>query len=194
MTGSQVTRRWWLVAGLCAPFVRAFSVQSLMVRRDGDRLHITAPELHFLSGKPLEQLKNGSAVAFASQLTLAVDSPALIVARILERFVVSYDLWEEKFKVTKVTAPRRSASNLSSKAAENWCIDNLMPPTGAIPPQRPFWIKLELRAEDSKNQDAVVGEPGINLTRLIELFSRPPRSQQPRWVADAGPLRLTELK
>jgi hypothetical protein len=40
----------------------------------------------------------------------------------------------------------------------------------------------------------VVGESGINLTRLIEVFSNPARAQQMRWEAVAGPMRLMDLK
>ncbi|MGI8990343.1 MAG: hypothetical protein ACR2I2_12295, partial [Bryobacteraceae bacterium] len=59
---------------------------------------------------------------------------------------------------------------------------------------QPFWIKLDLRAEDPHDQAGIVGEPGINLTRLVEIFSRPARSQQPHWTLETGPLTLADLK
>ena len=60
--------------------------------------------------------------------------------------------------------------------------------------ERPFWLRFELRAAEPKDEAAVLGEPGINLTRLIEIFSRRPRDEQPHWTAESGPLRLGELK
>jgi hypothetical protein len=53
---------------------------------------------------------------------------------------------------------------------------------------------LELRAEDARDQAGVLDDGGINLTRLIEIFSSPARAQQMRWEQVAGPMRLLELK
>jgi hypothetical protein len=61
-----------------------------------------------------------------------------------------------------------------------------------LTPSRPFWIKLDLRAEDPKESAAIVGEPGISLRRLVEIFSRPPRNQQ-QWLETQGPIRLQDL-
>jgi hypothetical protein len=63
-----------------------------------------------------------------------------------------------------------------------------------IPPDKLIRIHFELRAEDGQDGAGVVGDPGINLTRLIELFSRPPRTKQQNWQLDAGPLRLADLR
>ena len=188
---SRISRRAWLMAGLVCPLA---AVELLLVRRDASGLRLSAPQLHFLTGKPLEQLKNGAGVSFLSQVTVTSESAATVLARRVDRFVVSYDLWEEKFSVVRLGPPRRSASGLTAQAAEAWCLDHAIEVPVSLPAKRPFWIRLEVRAEDSKESAAVVGEPGINITRLIEIFSRPPRSQQPRWVAAAGPLRLEELK
>jgi hypothetical protein len=53
---------------------------------------------------------------------------------------------------------------------------------------------LEVRAEEPRDGLGVVDDPGINLTRLVEIFSRSERGQQPRWRLEAGPLRLAELR
>src|SRR5688572_32088372 len=53
---------------------------------------------------------------------------------------------------------------------------DLIPST--LTPQRRFWVRLELRAEDPRETASVVGDQGINITRLIEIFSRPPRSEE----------------
>jgi hypothetical protein len=160
---------------------------------DGDNIHVVAPQLHFLSGKPLERLKDGASVTFFSQLTLSTDANRSVFRRLPERFVVSYDLWEEKFAVTRLSGNPRSASHLSAGAAEAWCLERMSISAAGLDPQRPFWLRFELRAADPKEEAGILGEPGINITRLIELFGRRPRAEQPQWTLDAGPLRLADL-
>ena len=182
------------MAGVVIPVSRAFAPVPLAVTWDGDSIHIAAPQLHFLTGKPLERLKDGSPVIFLSQLTLSTDAIRTPFRRLPERFVVSYDIWEEKFKVTRLGGMPRSASHLTAAAAEAWCMESMVISSAGIDPQRPFWLRFELRAADPKEEAAVVGEPGINITRMIEVFSRRPRSEQPSWTLDTGPLRLADLR
>jgi len=170
------------------------AASSLRITFDGDDLYVTLPQLHFLTGKPMERLKDGASIVFLTQLTLTTDNFLTYFRRAPERFVFSYDLWEEKFSVTKLGATQRTASGLSAAAAESWCLDNLVISATGLIPDRPFWLRFELRAADPKDEAAVLGEPGLNLTRLIEIFSRRPRAEQPHWSADAGPLRLGDLK
>jgi hypothetical protein len=189
-----ITRRQWLAAGISAPLGWSLSVPRLLIRREGESLRISAPQIRFITGKSLERLKNATSVGFVFQISLSLDSAANVVTRQVDRFVLSYDLWEEKFKATRLTPPVTSMERLSVPAAEAWCLNGLMPIPAALTATRPFWIKLELRAEDPKESAAIVGEPGINLTRLVEIFSRPPRNQQQqRWLESAGPLRLQDL-
>ena len=70
---------------------------------DGDLLRISAPQLNFLNGKPLERLKDGGSVAFVAQISLHTSPGAVVSAtRTAARFAFSYDIWEEKFSVTRV--------------------------------------------------------------------------------------------
>ena len=188
---ASITRRSWLITLLAAPVSRS---PALIVRRDGDTIRVSAPQLRFLNGKPLLQLKDGSAVSFAMQLTLYTESITQPLARSFDRFILSYDLWEEKFSAVRVGPPQRSASRLTLPAAEAWCLDQTIQAPESLGPQRPFWLRLELRAEDPKELAGVIGAPGINITRLIELFAKNPGGNQPRWVASAGPLRLEDIK
>jgi len=190
----NVTRRWWLLLSLGATLSLGLAAPSLQVRLDGDDIRVSAPHLKFLTGKPLERLKDGASVTFLAQLSLSTDVNALAVKRAVDRFIVSYDLWEEKFSVAKTGPDARSISHLSSSAAESWCLENLAVGIDSMPPDKPFWIRLEVRAEEPKDQAWVVGDSGINLTRLIEVFSNPARSQQAHWEAMAGPVRLQDLK
>jgi hypothetical protein len=61
-----------------------------------------------------------------------------------------------------------------------------------------LWAKVEIRAQDGKTANPFgrdsISESGINLTGLIELFSRPPAAAQSHWSGDAGPWTLEEVK
>jgi hypothetical protein len=191
----KVTRRWWLAASFGAPLLVGFSAQSLQVCVDGDDLRIAAaPKLHFLSDKPLEKLKDGATLVFLAQFSLLteVNTPAIKPA--VDRFVVSYDIWEEKFSVTSTGVERATVSHLSATSAENWCLDHLVLGIDGVAQDKPLWVKLELRAEDARDQAAVVGRSGISLARLIDVFSNPARAQQMHWEATAGPVRLVDVK
>lgn len=194
--GGNISRRDWLLAGLSlgvSPRARS-PLAAISARYDGDNIHVTAHNLHFLSGKPLERLKNGLTVVFLSQLSISLDGYRTTFRRLPERFTVSYDLWGEKFSVARMSGIPRSISHLSAEAAEAWCLESMAVSAAGLDPGRQFWLRLEMRAADPKEEEGVVGEPGINITRLIELFSRRPRPEQPHWRLDAGPLRLADLR
>ena len=188
----QISRRSWLLAGLATPLLRARTAGNLTLTFDGDNLHVAAPQLHFLTGRPLSRLQEGATVVFLSQLTIFGDSHGTVWRHAPERLTVSYDVWEEKFGVVLGTANRR-VSRLSAAAAETWCLDKLAISTLGLAPDRPFWFRLELRTADPKDLSSVVGEPGISIRGLIELFSRKPGADQDQWTLDAGPLRLANL-
>jgi hypothetical protein len=167
---------------------------SLNASWDGDVIHVAAPELHFIAGKPLERLRNGLSVVYLSQLSLLTDDRSNVFRRSPDRLVVSYDLWEEKFSVTRLGGGSRSASNLSAQAAEQWAVASLGISASGIAPTRPFWLRLELRLADPKEVGSLVGDSGLSLSRLVEIFSRRPAAQSPSWSVDAGPMRLADLK
>src|SRR5712692_2858397 len=111
--GRLLPRRRWLVAGFSTPLGWSLAVPRLLIRREGDNLRISAPQIRFLTGKPLEQLKNGAKVGFISQISLtANESGTALLARAVDRFVVSYDIWEEKFSATRLGPPMRSIARL----------------------------------------------------------------------------------
>ena len=189
--GARLTRRLWLAAGVSAPLGWSLAAPRLLVRKEDDHLRISAPQIRFLNGKPLEQLKNGANVAFITQITISTDS--IVFPRRLDRFVVSYDLWEEKFSATRLGPPRKSVSRLNAPETEAWCLDETAPIPASLAPSTPFSVRWELRVEDPRESAAIVGEPGINLTRLVEIFSRPPKNPQQRWEETSGPYRLQDL-
>ncbi len=196
----QVTRRWWLMATLSAPFAAALGAQQLELRLEaGNLVRITTPGFQFLKGKPLERLKSGSSVSFLGQLSISTDANRTIQQRALTRFALSYDIWEEKFyairySLSQVEEASRKSSPLTESAVQNWCLDSLAIDASRFALDQQIWIRLELRAEDVRDSSGLIGEPGISISRLIDLFSRPARQSQDHWQLDAGPFRLIDLK
>jgi hypothetical protein len=169
------------------------AAQDLLVRSSGDYINLAAPKLRFIEGKPLDRIKNGKAVAFDFQISVLSDGRSAILRRNFERFVVSYDLWEEKFSVTRMRSQRASASRLSARAAEEWCVANMSFSSAGLPPDRDLWIRLDVRPQEEKER--FDSDDPLSLANLIEIFSRSGRQQQPSHLrAEAGPLRLAELR
>ena len=167
--------------------------ESFELRIDGNHIRVIAPQVHFLSGPPLEKLHNGGVVTYLLQLTVRADRAGKVLARVAERFTLSYDLWEEKFAVTRQTVPARSATNLSLPAAEAWCMDNLALSTSQVPADRAFWVALEYESEEAK--DSRKSEGSLTLSSLIDIFSRKPHDEpQVRGLEELGPVRLDDLR
>jgi hypothetical protein len=189
---NRITRRSWLMAGLAIAVSRGRAEEPLDVSFDGDNLRVFAPGLHFLTGRPLERLKNADTVAFLSQITLYSDAHGTIFRRFPERLVVSYDLWEEKFSVTIPGPSKRSLPNVSAAQAESWCLENMAISGLGLAPDRPFWVKFELRTTDRRELTSLMGDSGISLSALVDLISRPPGGDL-YWSRSAGPFRLRDL-
>ena len=195
----RTIKTWWVIAAFLSGMALAMAAEELILTTEDSRLEFAAPRVHFLSGKPLERLRNASEVPFDFKITLWSGNRNHMLREIPARFVVSYDLWEEKFSVTKLLPARRTARHLTDSAAEAWCLQQMATDVSGIAPNEPLWARLEIRAQDGK--DAVqpfgrgnITDSGISLTSLIEILSHPPAATQPRWQVDAGPLTLEELR
>ncbi|MGH9629843.1 MAG: hypothetical protein ACRD7E_16120, partial [Bryobacteraceae bacterium] len=148
----------------------------------------------FLAGKPLERLRNGHSVAFNMQLSALGEAKTSVLRRSFERCVVSYDLWEEKFSVTRMRSSPSSASRLSAKAAEQWCVDNISLPSAGLPRDRSIWIRLDIQAQGPKDPPILSDDEGVSLAALVEIFSRVTGTQPPNsWKLEAGPLKIADL-
>jgi hypothetical protein len=167
--------------------------QGLDVRIDGQRLRIGAPRLRFMVGDALVRLRDGATVQYEFQLTARTAKDGKVLARSLERFAVSYDLWEEKFAVKKLGSEPKAISHLSAAAVEAWCLDNTSLPTAVVGSQS-FWLRLDYEAVVASNGTETPEDSGFTLTGLVDIFSRRTRTEQPRGSAEVGPLRLETLK
>jgi hypothetical protein len=192
---NRISRRIWLLAGLGIPLLRARAEEPLVVSFDGDNIRVAAPGLHFLTGKPLERLKGAATVVFDSQITLFSDDKGTIFHRpVTERLIFSYDLWEERFSVSVRGASTRSKPGLTATQAEAFALGELAVTALGLAPDRPFWLRFELRARSTKELSSAVGDSGISLTGLaIDWLSRKPGADNPYYMRSAGPYRLADL-
>src|SRR5262249_12506366 len=136
---------------------------------------------------------DGATVKFAFQLTALADRNGKVLARGDEIFAVSYDLWEEKFAVTKSGPSAKSVSHLSASAAEAWCFDNTTLPVSLLGDQS-FWIRVDYRAVDSGASIGQSDNSGFTLSGLIDIFSRRTRGEQLHGSEEIGPLNVEKLR
>ncbi len=192
---TPITRRTF--AGLLIPawaYALAREGDGLDARVAGGRIHVSAPGLRFLTGKALERLQQGAPAPFAFQLSVSTDHWATVCQRDIQRFVLSYDLWEERFAVVKAGAARKSASHLTARAAEAWCVEEVSLAPAGLADKQPCWLRLDVRSETPAEEAQLEAQDPMSLTRLIDLFSRKSRGEQARWTLDAGPLVLASLR
>ncbi len=180
-----------------APIALGISAQALSVRLDSEYLRVSAPQLDFLKGKPLDRLMDGNTVSYFGQLTVSAGPDRIVQSRSIVRFAFSYDIWTKRFKVIVVTAgdqPKPSAKNLTREAAQAWCLDQLKIDLARVPLDRSVYIRLEMRSDDSRDADRIIGDGGINLSGLIAVFSHPVKDNQVRVSEEIGPLNMADLR
>ncbi len=177
-------------AGISCPFLRS-QQSTLTAEPRGDRLHVTAPQMHFLVAKPLGQLQNGASVTYAFALAIAGSPGNKTYFSQQESFVVSFDLWEERFSVVQTGSHQRSVSHLTAAEAEAWCIDAVSAPLSALPSEKTFVIKLACQVvrngTDSESRS-------LTLAGLIDVFSRKEREAPMHWEAASEVLHRADLK
>lgn len=191
-----MTRRQLLYLSSLSPSIPlpGMAPELLVLRWDDQQLRVQAPYLHFLDGKSLERLHTGAALVFSLQLSLSSDRFNTVIRRAVDRFVVSFDLWEEKFAISRLGPTRQQVSHLSREAAERWVFDHAGVAVAGLALDRPVWLRMELRSDDSRESAGLLLDPSVTLARLIEWFGRPPKLPESRWLLDKGPFRLGELQ
>jgi hypothetical protein len=173
--------------------VVGITAQALSVRVDDHNLLVSAPRVDFLVGKPLQRLKDGQTVGYLGQLTLWSGRERIFEARSIVHFAFSYDIWEERFRVTVLNPGMKKpivSKNLTREQAQAWCLDQLKIDLTHVPGDRPVWVRLEMRSEDDRETASIVGQPGISISGLVELFSHPVKNQQVHLIEEVGPLKI----
>jgi hypothetical protein len=190
----RISRRSWLLAGLAIPLSRAWAVDRMSVNFDGDDLRPVLPSLHFLAGRALDRLKDADTVEYISYLSLHTIDQSVPLRQIPNRFHVSYDILEERFKVAIPDYSRRSKEGLTAAQAEAWCMDNMAISASGLRPDLPFYLRLALRATDAKVTPGVTADPGISVRAMIETLIRKAKPGEQRWGPfDSRPMRLSEM-
>ena len=179
---------------LVASSVAWTSGQSVTVATVGDALHLRAPEFRFLEGRVLSRLRDGRSVRIDFDLDVRSTRDGPTVTRTRQGFNVSFDLWEERFAVTRIGTPARSVSHLTSNGAEAWCLDNLTVPVAAIGRlgrDAPFWVKLVYRVQDDASRRGPEADAPFSIRSLIDALSRRRQDDEPGSTLEAGPFRLS---
>jgi hypothetical protein len=179
------------LAGCTLAVSAAIFAQTMTVTQIKEEVRISAPDFHFLTGKPLERLRSGKAVAFDFQLSALSEGKSNVLQRSFERYVVSYDLWEQSYSVSRLRSKRGQAAHLSAAQAETWCLDGITLSSLTLPKNEPLWVRLEVRAQDGKTTDPLFEDTGLSLSGLVDVFSRASRTGRgDQWKIETGPIRL----
>jgi hypothetical protein len=187
-----MTRRGWLMAGLAIPLSRALAGAGFSVSYDGDNLYPVAPDVHFLTPKVVARLRDSADTqAFISQLTIFGGESETPLRQTQKRLVVSYSIWEETFKVA--IPGFGSAEGLSAAQAESWCLENLAINASGLDPSKPFRMRFELRSVRHNDIPRIMGDLGISIVTMIDIFSRKAGAGEETWTRETGWLRLIDL-
>jgi hypothetical protein len=189
---SVLTRVALILVTFCLWPAARLASQTVTIVTENGAVGVRAPGFRFVDGEPLVRLKNGQSVRVELELNVLPEPGGRVAARRNQSFVLSYDLWEERFAVALPGTPPRSISHLTPTAAEAWCLQQLTVPVstlGNLGRSLPFWIRLGYRVMNgapSKRDDE-----GFTLRGLIEVFSRRQTGEVARSI-EAGPFRLPE--
>src|SRR5262245_23725745 len=104
---------------MLALFNARLGSQSMTMTTTGGQVRVQSPGFRFISGETLARLKDGLTLRVEMEMrVLAGPGAATAAAQIRQTFVLSYDLWEERFAATVSGSRSRSVSHLTSAGAE----------------------------------------------------------------------------
>lgn len=190
-----VSRRAFFPLLTAFPLMRGSAAAAVALRLDDGVLRVVAPlSMHVIEGTTLRRLQDGVGLVFSLQLSLSSDQFRTIARRQVERYVVSYDLWEERFAVFRLGTVKQQATHLSRDAAERWMFDHAGIPLYGMQSGAAHWLRAEMRADDPRDSGNFLLDPALTLTRLVEWFGRSQRGHEQRWAMDFGPFRPSELE
>ena len=187
-------RRSWLVAAIALAGASATpaSAQSVTVRAAGDTLQVRGSGLRLIEGPVADHLKDGRSVRVEFEMTILDRPQGATVTQNRQAFVLSYDLWEQRYAVTRTGGTPRSISHLLARDAEAWCLENMAIPLtalGRFARDLPFWIRIDYRVQDRPPADADA-ESAFTLRTLIEVLSRRRPDETLGRTFESGPFRI----
>lgn len=184
----SIVRRSCILVALIVGIRGNLCAQSLNARTDGEHLRVVIERSRFLSGDALRKLHDGVPVVYVFRLSANTSRLGSTLAKSEYRFVISYDIFEERFQVSRVRPTGRVVSHLTAAAAEATFIEAMELPMSSIGTGM-FWLRLEYQAEEASESSA----PGMSIGGLVEIFSRTGTKEPTRGTMEAGPLRVSEL-
>jgi hypothetical protein len=181
-----------LIALACTGLSPGLAAQSLTVRAAGDMLQVRGASLRLIEGVVADHLKDGRSVRVDFEMTILDKAQGAAITQSRQSFILSFDLWEQRYAVTRTGATPRSISHLASRDAESWCLENLALPLtalGRFARDLSFWVRLEYRVQD---QPSPATEPGplSPLGTLIEALSRRRAGEALGRSFESGPFRI----
>jgi hypothetical protein len=183
--------QWGLLTLAFVALPLTLAAQTLSVNAAGDALRVQARNFNFLEGPVLNRLKEGRSVRVDFELTVLSKPEGPIVKQAVQGFTVSFDLWEERFAVSRAGSPPRSISHLRANDAESWCLENLTMSISSLGLGRdtPFWLRLVYRVQDLAPVAEGPGER-YTLQALIDRLSRRREEADLAKSVSGGPFRL----
>jgi hypothetical protein len=165
--------------------------QTVSVKLEGDQLRVAAPQLHFLGSDALQRLHNGIAVNYIFKIGITPNRYSRPTTVTSYRFVISYDIFEEKFAVSRIEPNPRSITHLSENAAQLWCLDSITLSTTGMAADQSFWLTLEYQTVEPKPAT----DPSESLIgQLIDVFSKKAQREESRGTITGGPFNLSDLR
>jgi hypothetical protein len=184
----------WAVPVLLLCFLTSiYGAESLKVHLNGEQLHIEAHDLRFLSQAAQARLHDGATVIYRFRLIVSDSRNGNAAAEYTYHCVFSFDILEEKYKVSRQEPGYRTASHLSESAARDLCLDSLMIPAASISTSSPFWISMEYQLEDRQSSIERSDSHSV-LDTLVNIFGQRNKTPQPVDVLRGGPFRLDDLR
>jgi hypothetical protein len=186
------SQNWLLPLALVAVATVPLAAQSVTIRTIANALHVQARGFSFIEGPVLTRLKEGRSVRIDFELNVLTKPDGPVMKQAAQGFTLSFDLWEERFAVSRIGSPPRSISHLRPRDAENWCLENLTVPVSSLGFGRdtPFWIRLAYRVPDVAPESNEAPGERYTLRGLIDRLSRRREEADLAKSVDAGPFRL----
>ena len=184
---------WVFVAAALAPPAAGSAAQSLTVNSAADGLRVKVSRLPFIEGNVLDSLREGQSVGVELELSVLIDPDGRILWQEHQRFSLSFDIWEERFAVTRGGTPPRSVSHLTAREAESWCLESLVIPGTALASvgrNAPFWLRLTYRVNRPDAAADRDDDARFTLTRLIDILARRGVEGPSIGTVEAGPFRV----
>ena len=176
----------------CVALAPPLAAQSLTVRAAGEMLQVRGTGLRLIEGVVADHLKDGRSVRVDFEMTILDKPKGGTITQSHQAFVLSFDLWEQRYAVTRTGAMPRSISHLLARDAETWCLENVAIPLTAIgrfARDLPFWVRVDYRVRDQPPADGDA-ESAFTLRTLIEALSRRRPSETLGRSFEAGPFRI----